>query len=136
MPIALSMVEGCAQSPHSDVPRTYACARRFFARLASEIFLSSLLTALMMGSLILSGCLYMGRDFVTSPVRSIENNVTTQREIFSYFGEPVRKGLENGYETWTYSYQYYEFGQLRDSKELYVVFNKDNTVRSYSFSAR
>jgi len=120
----------------SDVLRTYACARRFFARLASEIFLSSLPIALMVGLLVLSGCIYMGRDFVTTPVKSIENNVTTQREIFGYFGEPIRKGLENGYETWTYSYQYYELAQLRDSKELYVVFNKDNTVRSYSFSAR
>jgi hypothetical protein len=106
----------CAQSPRSDDLRKYACARRFFARLPSEIFLSSLPIVVMMGSLVLSGCLYMGRDFVTTPVKSIENNVTTQREIFGYFGEPVRKGLENGYETWTYSYQFYEFGQLRDSK--------------------
>ena len=30
----------------------------------------------------------------------------------------------------------YEFGQLRDLKELYVVFNKDNTVRNYSFNSR
>jgi hypothetical protein len=135
-PIVLSMVEGCAQSPRSDVLRMYACARRFFARLASDIFLSSLPIALLMGSLVLAGCLPMGRDFVTTPVKSIENNVTTQREIFNYFGEPIRKGLENGYETWTYSYQYYELAQLRDSKELYVVFNKDNTVRSYSFTAK
>ncbi|MDP2603950.1 MAG: hypothetical protein Q8S00_15345 [Deltaproteobacteria bacterium] len=42
MPIALSMVEGCAQSPHYNVLAKYASARRFFARLASEIFLSSL----------------------------------------------------------------------------------------------
>jgi hypothetical protein len=48
----------------------------------------------------------------------------------------VRRGLENGYETWTYSYQSYEFGQLRDLKNLYVVFNMDNTVRSYSFTGR
>lgn len=48
----------------------------------------------------------------------------------------MRKGLENGNETWTYSYHYYEFGQLRDSKELYIVFNRDNTVRSYSFTAK
>ena len=41
-PIALSIVEGCAQSPHFNVLRKYASARRFFARLASEIFLSSL----------------------------------------------------------------------------------------------
>lgn len=86
--------------------------------------------------LILSGCIYYGRDFATTPVKNIQNNVTTQREIFSYFGEPMRKGLENGYETWTYSYHYYELVQLRDSKELYIVFNKDNTVRSYSFTAK
>ncbi len=86
--------------------------------------------------LLLSGCFYMGRDFSAAPVRKIENGVTTQREIFSYFGEPMRKGLENGMETWTYSYTYYELGQLRDQKDLYVVFNKDNTVRSYSFTAK
>lgn len=85
---------------------------------------------------LLSGCLTIGRDFGTSPVKTIQNNVTTQKEIFAYFGEPIRRGLENGYESWTYSYQYYELGQLRDSKELFVVFNKDNTVRSYSFSTR
>lgn len=82
------------------------------------------------------GCVYLGRDFPTGPVKSIEINVTPQKEIFNYFGEPSRRGLENGYETWTYSYNYYELGQLRDSKELYVVFNKDNTVRSYSFTAK
>ena len=32
----------CAQSPRSNVLAVYASARRFFARLASEIFLSSL----------------------------------------------------------------------------------------------
>jgi hypothetical protein len=32
----------CAQSPRSDVLIEYAYARRFFARLASEILLSSL----------------------------------------------------------------------------------------------
>jgi len=86
--------------------------------------------------ILVSGCIYTGRDFSAPQVKSIENNVTTQKEIFSYFGEPVRRGLENGYETWTYSYQYYELGQLRDFKDLYVVFNKDNTVHSYSFAGR
>jgi len=41
-PIALSFAEGCAHSPRSNVQAKYACARRYFARLASEIFLSSL----------------------------------------------------------------------------------------------
>lgn len=57
-------------------------------------------------------------------------------EIYADFGEPLRRGLENGLETWVYSYQYYELGQLRDSKDLYVVFSKDNTVTSYSFTSR
>jgi hypothetical protein len=41
-PIALSFAEGCAQSPRVNVLPMYASARRSFARLASEIFLSSL----------------------------------------------------------------------------------------------
>ncbi len=87
-------------------------------------------------SLFLAGCIYYGRDFATAPVKSIQNNVTTQREIFASFGEPYRRGLENGYETWTYSYNYWEFGQLRESRDLNIVFNRDNTVRSYSFTAK
>jgi len=87
--------------------------------------------------LFLSGCIYFGRDFSSTAVKTIQNGVTTQREIFNNFGEPDREGLENGYETWKYFYQYYELSQLRDSKELYnIVFDKDNTVRSYSFTAK
>ena len=86
--------------------------------------------------LALSGCMTLGRDFATTPVRNIQNNITTQNEVFANFGEPVSRGLENGLETWTYFYQYYELAQLKDSKELHVVFNKDNTVLSYSFTAR
>jgi hypothetical protein len=94
------------------------------------------LAAFLILTLVLAGCLSTGRDFFSGPIKNIQTNVTTQKEIFSYFGEPLRKGLENGYETWSYSYQYYELGQLRDSKELHVVFNKDLTVRSYSYTAR
>jgi len=87
-------------------------------------------------TLALWGCVTYGRDFGTTPVRDIQTNSTTQREIFGLFGEPVRKGLDSGYETWTYSYHTYQMGQLVASKELYVVFNKDNTVRSYSFTSK
>jgi len=41
-----------------------------------------------------------GRDFSVAPVRTIENDVTTQKEMLGYFGEPARKGLENGYKIW------------------------------------
>jgi len=42
-PIALSIVEGCAQSPRSNVLHEYASARRFLARLLAETFLNSLI---------------------------------------------------------------------------------------------
>jgi hypothetical protein len=87
-------------------------------------------------SFLLWGCWSVGRDFPSTPVKNIQQNVTTQREIFTFFGDPHRKGLDSGYETWTYSYHSYELGHLRESKDLYVVFNKDGTVRSYSFSSK
>lgn len=83
-----------------------------------------------------SSCIYYGRDFPVTPVREIKNSVTSQREIFANFGEPDRRGLENGNEIWIYSYQFYELAQLRESKELVVVFNADQTVRSYSYTGK
>ncbi len=80
------------------------------------------------------GC--VGRDFSTTPVEEIRPNVTTKAEIFANFGEPVEKGFDSGYEAWTY-YRYtvgYAIGSA-GQKRLYVVFNKDGTVRSYSFSS-
>src|SRR4030095_7054164 len=88
------------------------------------------------GALMLVGCVSQGRDFVTAPVKNIVQNVTTQNEIFNYFGEPYQRGLENGYESWTYFYNYWEFVQLKEARELTISFNKDRTVRSYSCNSR
>jgi hypothetical protein len=44
---------------------------------------------------LLSGCIYMGRDFGTAPIKSIESNVTTQKEIFGYFGVEKQRNLVN-----------------------------------------
>ncbi|MFQ5851755.1 MAG: outer membrane protein assembly factor BamE [Candidatus Binatia bacterium] len=77
------------------------------------------------------GC--VGRDFPTSPVKDIRPNVTTKQEIFAAFGEPAEKGLDTGYETWTY-YRY-TLGQTIGQKRLHIIFNKDGTVRSYAFSS-
>ena len=77
-----------------------------------------------------------GPGFFRGPGQNHRADVTTQKEMLGYLGEPARKGLENGYETWTYSYQSCEFGQLRDFKELYGLFNRDNTVCNYFFNSR
>jgi hypothetical protein len=89
-----------------------------------------------LAALLFSGCIHYGRDFPVTPVQEIKNNVTTQGEIFANFGEPDRRGLENGYEVWIYSYQSYELAQLRASKELVISFDRDKTVRSYSYTGK
>jgi hypothetical protein len=71
MPIALSIVEGCAQSSRSNVPAKYASARRFFARLASEIFLSSLQSDFFSNLLVIPcGVRWFASDFMRYEVES------------------------------------------------------------------
>lgn len=84
----------------------------------------------------LVGCAVTGRDFPVTPIKDIQPNVTTKKQIFNTFGEPVEKGLDTGLETWTYLYTTVGTGSgFVSKKHLYVVFNKDDTVRSYSFSS-
>ncbi len=84
---------------------------------------------------LLGGCFPVGRDFPTFPIRDIQPNVSTQTQIFAAFGEPVEKGLDTGFETWTYYHYVYTLGGVQNQKRLHVVFNKDGTVRNYSFSS-
>jgi hypothetical protein len=48
--------------------------------------------------ILVSGCIYTGRDFAATQVENIENNVTTQKEIFSYFGEPFAEAWKTAME--------------------------------------
>lgn len=85
----------------------------------------------------LLGCVPVGRDFPTVPVKDIRADVTTKSQIFSAFGEPIEQGIETGgYETWTYYYIVYTPGAIQTRKQLQVTFNKDGTVRSYSFTTK
>ena len=40
----------------------------------------------------------VGQNFDSSQLKSIQNNVTSQEEIFQRFGAPFKKGLENNQE--------------------------------------
>lgn len=81
------------------------------------------------------GCVTLGTNFPTASVSRIEKGISTKKEIRRAFGEPFRTGVDNGYESWTYVYnRWTPFGQTR-SKDLYVVFNKDGTVRAYTFNS-
>jgi outer membrane protein assembly factor BamE (lipoprotein component of BamABCDE complex) len=83
----------------------------------------------------LAGCASVGRNFPSSPVERIEKGVSTKKDVRQMFGEPFRTGVDNGFESWTYVYNRWSlFGSTR-SKDLYVVFNKDGTVRAYTFNS-
>ncbi|MGH7830255.1 MAG: outer membrane protein assembly factor BamE domain-containing protein [Candidatus Binatia bacterium] len=82
------------------------------------------------------GCVPMGRDFPTVPIKDIQANVTTKNQIFSAFGEPIERGYDTGDETWTYYHYVLTVGGVQTQKRLYIVFNKDGTVRNYSYSTR
>ena len=56
---------------------------------------------------LLAGCIPAGRDFPTFPIEKLQPNVTTKDQVYADFGEPVERGSNGGYETWTYYYYYY-----------------------------
>jgi outer membrane protein assembly factor BamE (lipoprotein component of BamABCDE complex) len=82
-----------------------------------------------------AGCFTVGRNFVAGPVQSIEKGVTTKADIQGSFGDPFRTGLDDGYESWSYVYNRWSPFSATSSKDLYVVFNKDGTVRSYTYNS-
>jgi hypothetical protein len=48
--------------------------------------------------------LHGGRNFVSTPVKKIEKGMTTKAEIKERFGDQFLTGLDDGSESWTYSY--------------------------------
>ncbi|MBI2962559.1 MAG: outer membrane protein assembly factor BamE [Deltaproteobacteria bacterium] len=81
------------------------------------------------------GCLTAGRNFNAAPVPQIEKGVTTREDVRRHFGEPFRQGLDDGHESWTYVYNRWSLFAPARSKDLYVVFNGDGTVRSYTYNS-
>jgi len=92
------------------------------------------LSYLLLTVLFLQGCTLTGQEFSSSSVRAIQPNVTTKEQITKTFGEPFRKGMDTGYETWRYSYRALmtEKGGYVN-KDLFLIFNKNGTVQKYSF---
>jgi outer membrane protein assembly factor BamE (lipoprotein component of BamABCDE complex) len=91
-------------------------------------------------ALFLGACaMQAGINFDGSSVRNIQPNQTTKDDLRKSFGEPTKRGIDSGYETWTYLYEKLHRESIRRlpklySKELYVVFRADGTVLSYSYN--
>ena len=85
------------------------------------------------GLLLLSGCASFGRDFRLEAVKSLQNGKTTKLEVLNAFSTPNRTGFEDGDEVWTYEYSKYTLAKIY-TKDLIIRFNKENVVKSYSYS--
>ena len=82
-------------------------------------------------SLPVTGCTpTMGQPFPVKQVRQIELKKTTMAQIRQMFGDPWRTGLEDGFRTWTYG----EY-TMKMTRDLVIRFDKQNVVKSYSFSS-
>ena len=83
----------------------------------------------------LCGCVTMGRPFQVTRVPEIEMNKTTSKDLRTMFGEPYRNGIEDGLstETWV-NYHLSLFGDQR-TRDLYVKYNPDGTVKSYTLNS-
>lgn len=84
--------------------------------------------------LLLSGCISTGSDFGVGGVRRIQNKSTTRSQIQEMFGLPYMTGLDNGSETWIYNYNRPDMGGKTQTKNLYIIFDKEGVVTSYTFS--
>lgn len=82
-----------------------------------------------------SGCLTLGRQFSVGQIPRIELGKTTQDQLVSMFGQPYRRGVEDGDDTTTWLHYHVNVLGNERTRDLYVRFNPGGTVKSYSFNS-
>lgn len=84
-------------------------------------------------SLLMAGCVYVGKDFDESKLTNVHKGETTRQEVVSLFGEPTTTSVDSeGNEVMMWSYSIGSaFGA--DAKVLSVK-THDGKVESYSVS--
>ena len=81
--------------------------------------------------LTLSGCANIGKQFDPALSKSIVVGQTTLADIKTKFGEPFKKGIQNGDLVWVYEYNEYRGSTNSLSKNLTIVFDRNNIVKSH-----
>ena len=76
----------------------------------------------------------VGKNFDSSQLKSIQNNVTSQEEIFQKFGAPFKKGIENNQTMWTYQFDRWNALGPAQSKDLVILFDNKNIVKAYRYT--
>ena len=85
----------------------------------------------LLATLMVFGCSHIGTNFDPNLAKKIENGKTTQSEIEKMFGQPFKKGLQNGRTMWTYEYDEYQALGEKASKDLTIVFDESGKVKSH-----
>lgn len=81
------------------------------------------------------GCGTVGKDFDSSKITKIQNNLTTQLQVLDWFGVPYKEGTENKYTMWTYQVDTWQAVGEGVSKGLVILFDDKNIVKAYRYES-
>lgn len=108
-------------------------ARVRFGRASGNRIARWLALALLGGTI---GCATVGHEFSPGYVPQIMIGQTTKSDMRLMFGEPYRRGIDDGDSTWTYvHYKFRLFGEHMKTRDLLIRWDKDDRVRSYSYNS-
>ena len=83
----------------------------------------------------LVGCGTVGKDFDSSKIKKIQNNLTTQLEVLDWFGVPYKEGTENKHTMWTYQVDTWQAIGEGKSKGLVILFDEKNIVKAHRYES-
>ena len=81
------------------------------------------------------GCGKVGKDFDSSKITKIQNNLTTQLQVLDWFGVPYKEGTENRYTMWTYQVDTWQAIGEGQSKGLVILFDEKNIVKAHRYES-
>ena len=76
----------------------------------------------------------VGKNFDSSLLKNIQNNVTSQEEIVKKFGVPFKVGTENGQTIWSYQFDRWNAMRPAQSKDLVIRFDRNSIVKAYRYT--
>ena len=77
------------------------------------------------------GCGSVGKNFDESLYTKIAKGTTNKNDIQAMFGDPFKKGIQNGYPVWIYEYNYVNSFDTNIIKDMIIVFEKNGVVKSH-----
>ena len=109
---------------------------RTHARSAPSRSRAGVLALVALPVVLATGCATIGHPFPPERVANVRIGETTKSQLLGDFGLPYRRGIEDGDSTWTYvHYKYRLFGERFRTRDLYLRFDANGRVRSYTYNS-